>query len=333
MSDLEQIKFDLNEVWNKFEEEVEKALSSDNKLLNTINSYLLSNSGKKIRSVLALLVSQSYPQKNNHLPIVCAAVAELIHTATLLHDDVVDDSDMRRGVSTVKSLFSPGASVLMGDYWLSKAIHLLIENRCDYDVLKNFSSTIEDLAKGEMLQMERADDLLTTEEDYYEIIRCKTASLFISTIKSAAQISKFPINIINAFEEYAYNLGITFQIRDDIIDYQSSSITGKDTDSDISERKITLPLFGAVKNNPSINPQIHDYLSKIDILKGAKDSENKAIVSKVKKLVLENDGIDYAILKLRVHIEKAKAALLELPDSIAKSHLIRIVSSLDIVNI
>lgn len=330
MKNIEQIKKRLGADWNEFEQLVSDALNSDNDLLNTINSHVLGHSGKKLRPLLALLVARAYPGGAFRKAAVCAAVSEIMHTATLLHDDVADNSDMRRGVPTVRSLFSPGASVLVGDYWLSKAIHLLINSRCDYDILMNFSSTIEDLARGEMLQMQRAQDLHTTEADYYEIIKCKTASLFISTIVNSALMSGFPQDVVSMFGDYAYNLGISFQIRDDIIDYQPSSVTGKDTDSDIAERKITLPLLGALKSCPSLQESILQELDHIDIMKGPQDSENSAHIRNVRNFVLSNGGLEYAAGRLSEHVEKAKAALKELPESDAKSDLISLVSSLAI---
>lgn len=320
MGRLSDIKADLGEDWDRFEAILAEAIESDNQLLNKINSYLLDNSGKKLRPLLVLLSAKAGSGFINELSIVCAAVSELIHTATLLHDDVVDDSDLRRGSLTVKSLFSPGASVLMGDYWLSKAIHLLISNNCDYEIMRGYSQTIEDLASGEMLQMERAEDLKTTHSDYIEIITRKTASLFVSSVRSGAIASGASAEAISALTKYALHFGICFQIRDDILDYSSSSKTGKDSDSDISERKITLPLLCALDSAPDKRNYILSRMSEIDV--SDKDSlKNVSIIKEVKRFVTDHSGVSSARNILQNYISEAISDISSLPDTPAREAL------------
>ena len=147
--------------WEGFERLMADSLISRSDLLNRINGYLLEASGKKLRPLLALVTAKACSGSINQKAIACAAVSELIHTATLLHDDVVDGSDHRRGRLTVRKLFSSGASLLMGDYWLTRAIHLLIAYGCPYEVLGIYSKSLEELAEGEIIQMELADSLRT----------------------------------------------------------------------------------------------------------------------------------------------------------------------------
>ena len=178
MTLTEELKSAVATEWEGFERLMADSLISRSDLLNRINGYLLEASGKKLRPLLALVTAKACSGSINQKAIACAAVSELIHTATLLHDDVVDGSDHRRGRLTVRKLFSSGASLLMGDYWLTRAIHLLIKYGCPYEVLGIYSKSLEELAEGEIIQMELADSLRTTEDDYIQVIRRKTASLF-----------------------------------------------------------------------------------------------------------------------------------------------------------
>ncbi|MFA7116108.1 MAG: polyprenyl synthetase family protein [Bacteroidales bacterium] len=329
----------LGQDWIDIENILEEALSSSSTLVSNLNTYLLTHSGKKLRPLLGILAAKACAkEKQDCLKAkICAAVGEIIHTATLLHDDVVDNSNLRRSVPTVKSLLSPGASVLIGDYWLSKAIYLLIHYHLDYPIIGNYAESIELLSEGEIIQMEKAEELNTTKEDYYRIIRRKTATLFISTIKSAVQTITNDNTVINKIEEYALNLGLAFQIRDDILDYQPSKDTGKDQDSDLAERKITLPLLEALKQKPNNN--IKDLLSQINIsTKNIDIPENSELIIKnnkiiftIKKFVLENKGIEKSHEVLTSHINKAIFALKIIPNNNFKTALIEIANSLTLV--
>lgn len=328
--DINKYKIALGTDWCDYEKLVEREVRSDNTLLSKINDHLFSTSGKKIRPLLVLISAKACAGIVSPLAVVCAAASELIHTATLLHDDVVDDSDMRRGVLTVKSLFSPGASLLMGDYWLSKAVFLLVKHNTNFEIIQNYAKTIEDLAEGEMLQMEKAEldsyDVEKIESDYFEIIKRKTASLFIASVRNAAIASNASSAVIEAMSEYALHLGLSFQIRDDILDYSLTPLDGKDIGSDLSERKITLPLIGALKENPLSHSYI-DLIKQIDITD--KNSSNETIINKIKEFVYVYEGIDYAKALLYAHLTIAIDSLSILPDSIFKKYLIEIASSLD----
>lgn len=313
------IKESLSSEWHSFEALMASTLHSDIGLLNKINEYLLSNSGKKLRPILALTSAAAVSSKVNEAAITCAVAAEMMHTATLLHDDVVDESQMRRGSLTVRSLFSPGASVLMGDYWLSKVVSLLV-GLGNLEIMELFSKTIEDLAAGEMLQMEKAEVLDTSEDDYYEIIRCKTASLFVSSIVSAAIASSADRRYIGALREYALKLGLLFQVRDDILDYSDTSVIGKDADCDISERKITLPLLCAFENAPLRKPEIISLLKDIDIT-NSQCPRNREIIGKIKTFVQENGGIDSARRKMKELCIQARDSLSVLPEGIYRNYL------------
>ena len=164
-------------------------LKSDSEMLNHINNYIQNNAGKRLRPLLGLLTAKACSGLINDKSIACAAASEIIHTATLLHDDVVDNGDYRRGMKTIGKLYSPGVSILVGDFWLTRAINAIISHNCPFLVMSSFAKALEDLAEGEILQMECADNLKTDFDDYLSIIRHKTSSLFIAAVTSPAIVS------------------------------------------------------------------------------------------------------------------------------------------------
>ena len=323
----------LDNDWQAYRSLLFNVLSSDNSLLNHINTYLSEHGGKQIRPLLALLSANAmvFGKKDKiefSRAYACAAVAELIHTATLLHDDVADNSDMRRGKPTVKANFSPAASVLVGDFWLSRGLKLLISQRCDYTVLENFALALDKLASGEMLQMECADSLMTTEEDYFRIISCKTSSLFVATLHSTALEMGMDEDTCRNICEYAELLGLSFQIRDDIFDYSPEMETGKAGGSDILERKITLPLLGAFREAEK-TPQGQQETTKLleairTIDPTAPRQDDLAIQQMTQDFVIRYHGIAYAEKALSQCIEKARKALMVLPDSSYRDALIEL---------
>jgi len=322
----ESIKESLSSEWHSFEAIMASNLNSDIPLLNRINEYLLANSGKKLRPILALVSAAACGSHVSDASITCAAAAEMMHTATLLHDDVVDESQMRRGSLTVRSLFSPGASVLMGDYWLSKVVSLLV-GLGNLEIMGLFSRTIGDLASGEMLQMEKSQTLDTDERDYYEIIRCKTASLFVSSVVSASIASGAGRNQIDALGKYALKLGLLFQVRDDILDYSDAAAAGKDVDCDIAERKITLPLLCAIENVPDRKEEIISLMKDIDV-SDVGNQKNQEIIQQIKAFVLGNGGIDSARGKMKRLCTEAVDSLLVLPESEYREYLSAVAEAL-----
>ena len=312
---LTQIQSALGKDWTELRSYIRETLDSEIDLLNKINEHLFLSSGKMLRPLLSLLVSKACGASNPHISRVCAAASEIIHTATLLHDDVVDESLYRRGKITVNALFSPGASLLMGDFWLARSIRLIITNKCDYRIIALFSQTIEDLAEGEMLQMQRADDCTTTFEDYKEIIYRKTASLFIAAMCTAAVAEGQSEEVVEGVREFAYKLGLCFQMRDDILDYSSSATDGKDVGSDLAERKVTLPLLCAFENCPEREEEIRSLIREIDVAKGADQTRNIEIIKEVRQYVLDNNGVQSAKLRLNDYIATSVDSLSVLPDT------------------
>ncbi len=332
MKSIAEIKESVSSDWTEFERHLSASLNSESSLLNQINAYLLDASGKKLRPLLAILSAKACSGLVNEKAIICATVSELIHTATLLHDDVVDNSDNRRGRATVRKLFTPGTSVLMGDYWLTRAIHLMLESHISYSVLALFSKALEELAEGEILQMEYADKLTTGWNEYIEIIRRKTASLFRAAIKGSALVSLEPESddsgkIFEALDEYSFYLGCSFQMRDDILDYYPSEVTGKDSNCDIEERKITLPLLCAMENCPEKEEYIRDRMSEI-VPAAENPSVNTPVVEEIKSFVLNHNGLEAALEKLHEYIDKALECLDVLEDSISKKALVSLTKAL-----
>lgn len=320
--DIKEVQNELGEHWNGYHIALVEALANDNILLSQINTYLINNAGKQLRPVLSLLAANAcgaITLENYY----CAAVCEMVHTATLLHDDVADDGNMRRGVPTVKAVFNQAASVLAGDYWLARALRQLTD-KCPRGVLDCFALALQELSEGEIIQMEKAESLNTTEEDYYRIIARKTASLFIASVKGGAICAHASGDQIDAVTRYAYHLGLAFQIQDDIFDYSPDLKTGKIAGSDIKERKITLPLLGAIFNNPAGTDYITRLISRIpnSIGKGEETGlQEKEIIDEVNDFVRHNKGIEYAQDALGKHSALACEALAAFPDTLAKERL------------
>lgn len=305
--DIKSVREYLGKDWEAVKEKIETSLMSDIALLNATNSSILSNSGKQLRPLLALLVARACSgHQISEATIRYAAAAELLHNATLLHDDVADNSDQRRGVPTIMSLMGPSVSVLVGDYWLVKAMEMILgSSEEDHMVTKIFSKTLSDLAEGEMLQLQKAQNGDTVQDDYLRIIYSKTASLFEAACVSAAISVNASEEYMTAARNYAVALGIAFQIKDDILDYSGTESVGKPLGVDILEQKITMPLLGAIVHAPAQESRIRD------LVKGIVDHPEYR--DEIVTFVKENSGLEYAVRQLDGYVEKAVEALSVLP--------------------
>ena len=315
--DLNGIKSYLGEDWERTENYIIDSLKSDIDLLDKTNRSILSHSGKQLRPIIALLVARACScGRAEDDSCRYAAGAELLHNATLLHDDVADDSDQRRGMPTIRSMMGPSVSVLIGDYWLVKAMHLILDSHTEMaKVIKLFSRTLSDLAEGELLQLQKAQSGDTDEKDYFRIIFNKTASLFEAAAVSAAISVNADEQTILAVKDFAISLGLAFQIRDDIFDYSPELDTGKPAGVDILEQKITLPLLGAFAKAGKTNEQkIREKIKKIS-------GDSGQIREEILAFVREYDGIGYARTVLEEYIGKATSALEKLPESRDREYL------------
>lgn len=316
--DIRAVKEYLGQDWLSVQERIASALESDISLLNSTNASILSQSGKQLRPMLALMFARACTGRATDAGIRYAAAAELLHNATLLHDDVADGSELRRGKPTVMSLMGPSVSVLVGDYWLVKAMELILQDSdTDTTAIRIFSKTLSDLAEGEMLQLQKAQSGDTDEKDYLRIIYNKTASLFEAACVSAAISAGVSEDVVKAARDYAVALGLAFQIKDDILDYSGTESVGKPLGVDILEQKITLPLLGAL-NNVSGQKQA-EVRGKVKDIVGRPELRDD-IVSFVK----ENGGLEYAKARLEEYVNEAVHALDILPDSREKECLVEL---------
>lgn len=314
---LDEIKSFLGQDWKDVEELIRSYLSSDIELLDKTNEAILSHAGKQLRPLISLLVARACGGTANRDSICCAAASELLHNATLLHDDVADMSTERRGVPTVMSILGGPASVLLGDYWLVKAVSAILSSSKSDRIIRIFAKTLSDLAEGEMLQLQKAACCDTVEEDYFRIIYSKTASLFEASATSAAISVDAPDRFLEAVREYAVSLGIAFQIRDDMLDYSDSKLTGKPSGIDLEEQKITLPLLGALSAaGPEQAREIRAKLLDIQ--------EKPEVKDEIRSFVIDGGGMDYSAIRLEEYVEKAIRALEVLPDSKEKDYLVKI---------
>jgi len=328
--DLSGIKEGLGADWAAVTELMKESLSNENLYINAINSYVLSNSGKGMRPLLCLLAAklcaEQRMKEESTLPKAvhaCAAAVEILHNGTLLHDDVADESTLRRGRKTINAIFGNAASVLSGDYWFSKAFLLVYEN-CTPQILELFAQAIVDLSCGELIQLDKADKLDTTFEDYCKIIKGKTASLFVTSIVGGALCSglthktsckddngRFAASkeaeklklYATALEEYALNIGYAFQMRDDIFDYTPAIDSGKPAGLDLLEHKITLPLLCAMERGG------REICSVIKSIEPLPSEDNSAKISQVVEFVRANNGVELAQQRLGEFIEKGVRAL------------------------
>ena len=308
MTDSDKAIVYLGSDFEKYRQTLNLAIHSNEPYLEQINRYVLGGRGKEIRPVLSLLVGRCCGNLNAE-SFYCAAAAEMLHTATLMHDDVVDEACMRRGHLTVSSKYSPGAAVLTGDFWLSRALAILTAN-CKQENILNFAKAVQQMSEGELLQLQKAENLDTTEQEYYSIIFGKTAALFLASLKSSASAVGADAATIDAVSVYAENIGMAFQIRDDVLDYSLHLKTGKPAGADIKERKLTLPLLGAMQQNEQLAKHI---LSDIKRIGGVEKLQEDEIVKKVIEFVHAHNGIEYAQSKLESFISLAIRALESLP--------------------
>ena len=318
--DIRSIREYLGQDWSAVQERIASALESDIQLLNATNGSILSNSGKQMRPMLSLIVARACSQGSPacDATVRYAAASELLHNATLLHDDVADDSDQRRGVPTVMSLMGPSVSVLVGDYWLVKAMELILGSaESDNKVIKVFSKTLSDLAEGEMLQLQKAQKGDTDENDYLRIIYNKTASLFEAACVSAAISVDACPEYEQAAKSYAVALGLAFQIKDDILDYAGTDSVGKPLGVDILEQKITMPLLGAFANVSSEEEERVRKMIK-DIV------DHPEYRDEIVSFAKANGGIEYAVEQLDRYVAEAVEALSVLPDSTEKEMLVEL---------
>ncbi len=313
MKIVEQIKQPIDYEMELFEQKFRLSMSSKVALLNRITHYIVNRKGKQMRPMFVFLVSKMVSNGEvSERTYRGASVIELIHTATLVHDDVVDDSNRRRGFFSINALWKNKIAVLIGDYLLSKGLLLSIDNN-DFDLLKIISVAVKEMSEGELLQIEKARKLDITEDVYYEIIRQKTATLIAACCSLGAASVKPNSPEVDTMRKFGELIGMAFQIKDDLFDYGTTRI-GKPTGIDIKEQKMTLPLINVLNN---CSKKEHDWL--INSIKN--HNKNAKRVKEVIAFVKDHGGLDYAVTKMKQFQEEALQLLQDYPDSPYKSSL------------
>jgi len=285
VSIIRKIQAPIRIEMNLFEDKFKKSLSSNIVLLDKIMHYIIKRKGKQMRPMFVFLTAKLF-NKFNEKTYRAASMIELLHTATLVHDDVIDEANFRRGVFSINALWKNKVAVLVGDFLLSKGLLLAVKNK-EYELLEIMSATVQDMSEGELLQIEKARKLDITESVYYEIIRKKTASLIAACCSSGANSVEESNIIIEKMRVFGEKAGIAFQIKDDLFDYTKSTLIGKSTGIDIREQKMTLPLIYTLN---SVDKKLRNYI--VDIIKNHNKNEKK--VAEVIELVKQNGGLDYA---------------------------------------
>lgn len=317
MKPVEQIKLPIAKEMELFETKFKDSMLSKVPLLNRITYYIVRRKGKQMRPMFVFLVAKMVSNGGfDERTYRGASVVELIHTATLVHDDVVDDSNRRRGFFSINALWKNKIAVLVGDYLLSKGLLLSIDNE-DFDLLKLISIAVREMSEGELLQIEKARKLDITEEIYFEIIRQKTATLIAACCGIGAASVGANNETVQQMRKFGEYIGIAFQIKDDLFDYTEDKI-GKPTGIDIKEQKMTLPLIYTLNTCSS---KEKSWL--INSVK--KHNKNKKRVKEVIAFVKENGGLEYTTAKMHDYKNKALAILDNFPDSEYKSSLLQMI--------
>lgn len=314
---VQEIKANVAPEMKIFEEKFRNAMKSDVALLDKITHYIIKRKGKQMRPMFVFLTAKMLNEKVEENSYVAASLIELLHTATLVHDDVVDDANERRGFFSVNALWKNKIAVLVGDYLLSQGLLLSVGNQ-QYRLLQIMSQAVKDMSEGELLQIEKARKLDITEEVYYEIIRQKTAALISACCASGAASITNDEETIVKMTKFGELIGMAFQIKDDIFDYGDDQNIGKPTGNDIRERKMTLPLIYALNHS---SKEVKNQL--IRIVK--KHNENPKKVKEAIKMVIEAGGVQYAHKKMMEYRQEALALVADIPDNEAKRTLIGLV--------
>lgn len=288
MKIIEKIKEPIAKEFEIFETEFKNSVNSGILILNVILKFMINRKGKQVRPILVLLFAKMYSSKNlTEKSYRSAIISELIHSATLIHDDIVDDSSLRRGFLSLNALWNNKISVLVGDYLLSKSLLLCIDNE-DFDLLKIISTAVKEMSEGELLQIQKSRNINITEDEYFELTLKKTASLFSACCKLGSASSG--LKNLNKVEEFGQNLGLIFQLKDDLFDYSYKRI-GKPTAIDIKNQKITLPLIYTLNKVDTSDKKfiIESYKNK------RKLNRNK---NKIYSIIEKNGGFEYASDKM-----------------------------------
>ena len=317
MSSVDVILSPIKNEMAEFEVRFKDSMQSDVSLLEKINHYIIKRKGKQVRPMFVFLCAKMLGE-NADKTYDSAILIELLHTATLVHDDVVDDANERRGSFSVNAIWKNKIAVLVGDFMLSKILLLSLEKE-NTELLKIIARSVKDMSEGELLQIEKARLLDITEDIYYDVIKKKTASLISSCCEIGAASVNADKEMRKKMKDFGEKVGLAFQIKDDIFDYGDGTNIGKPTGTDIRERKLTLPIIYVLNNS---SKEIRKEL--INIIKN--HNESKKHIKRAIDIVIKNGGIDYANKQMNLFAEKALNLLAEIPSSEFKTALLELVN-------
>jgi octaprenyl-diphosphate synthase len=316
MITLDQIKAPIGAHIDEFEKHFRDSMKSPVPLLDTITRYIIKRKGKQMRPMFVFLSAKICGEVNEST-FRAASLIELLHTATLIHDDVVDDSNERRGFFSLNALWKNKIAVLVGDFLLAKGLLLALEHD-EFQLLRIVSNATREMSEGELLQIEKARHLDIEESIYFEIIRKKTASLIASCCASGAKSVNASEEIIKKMHQFGEYVGIAFQIKDDLFDYEKNQATGKPSGIDIKEKKMTLPLIHMLNNSSWSEKR-----RAINIVRNHNNEPEK--VAELIQKVNQSKGIEYAIQKMKEYQSKAFDLLNTFPESPSRFSLEQLV--------
>jgi len=316
MAELAAIRKPVDREMREFQGHFKEAMRTSVPLLDHITRYIVRSRGKQMRPLLVYLSASACggTQERTH---IAATLIELLHTATLVHDDVVDAAETRRGFLSINALWKSKIAVLVGDYLLSRGLLISMEHD-GIDLLRITSKAVEAMSEGELLQIEKARRLDITEEVYFEIIRRKTASLIAACCAAGAASAGADEERVELLRSFGEEMGIAFQIKDDLLDFTPSADTGKPVGGDIKERKMTLPLIHTLQSLGTIQ-------RRLLIRRIKRSSDHPSEAEAVMREILAGPGMAYAKERMREHRDRAVALLDHLPEGPAKKSLIELV--------
>lgn len=309
---LDEIKSVVAPELSRFDDYYSDALRSDNSLLDKIGAYSLKHKGKQLRPLFVLLSAKCFGEVNDST-YRAATFIELLHSATLIHDDVVDDASERRGFASINALYKNKIAVLSGDYLLAKGMMIALQNK-EYQMLDMISEAVAKIGDGEISQLDKARKMDVSEDEYYQIIEKKTASLIASCCAIGAVSTNAGTQQVETMRQFGTYAGMAFQIRDDIFDYQPDNMTGKGIGNDIKEHNMTLPLIHLLKESSPVEREV--IKGKI-LLCGKKMRTIKKIIA----LANEKNSLEYCTEKMNEYIQEAENQLDKIEESEAKAAL------------
>lgn len=316
MPDLSDIRRPVDDEMKSFQKRFKESIHSDVFLLNIISSYILRNTGKQIRPLFVFLTAKMVGGVSEST-YTAASLIELMHTGTLIHDDVVDESYERRSKFSINAIWRSKLSVLLGDYFLSRGL-LLAANKNDHALLDIVSGTVKEMIEGELLQLQKSRKLNIDTDTYYDVIRKKTATLIASCTASGAKSAGASQEEIDRLYSMGIDIGMAFQIKDDLFDYQPRGIIGKPTGNDIKEKKFTLPLIYALEQSTRLEKR-----KIMRLIRNGSMNSNK--IGQVVDFVKENGGLEFAESKMTEFKDKAEKVLLSYPESESRQGLLDLV--------